>query len=150
MEFRIQSCAAGRQSGPFRRGMACWSIVMLASLYGCGGAAPDRGTVSGTVTLNGTPAPRVTVIFHPENGRPSQGLTDAEGKYTLSYTIYEKGAMIGKHTVSIANASPDDGDTGPASQPAVRIPAKYDQASTLTAEVKAGHNVIDFQLDDKK
>jgi hypothetical protein len=56
--------------------------------------------VSGTVTYEGQPVEGLTVEFEPEQGRPSQALTDENGHFTLNYTIHEDGAQVGVHQVT--------------------------------------------------
>ena len=54
---------------------------------GCSDQAPDMpelGQVHGTITLDGKPLEGVSVLFEPENGRPSTAITDAAGKYPVS------------------------------------------------------------------
>jgi len=138
-------------------------IAALFSLTGCGGdgTAPELGTVTGTVTLDGDPLPDATVLFQPETGRPSVGITDSDGKYSLKY-IEAEGAKVGKHTVSITTRR-GGGDVGddpgagvgdgteeaeaPAGKPVPElVPDKYNIRSELKVEVVAGSNTHDFKL----
>lgn len=127
------------------------SIYVLFALsfvsLGCGGASdqPDLGTVHGTVSLDGEPLTGVIVIFSPEEGRQSVGVTDESGAYELKYTGESLGAKIGKHTVGFTASDDEDVKASAA------IPPKYAAgASTeLTVEVKAGDNTHDFDLSSK-
>lgn len=136
--------------------MRVWPIGALIVLVcsGCGGsgiAEPDVAPVQGTVTINGTPAPGLDVLFTPVQGATqgkmltggmSTGRTDEQGRYKLSYKGNMPGAVIGKHSVQIRRDEANiDAPPGPA------IPEKYGTNSTLTAEVQAGNNDIDFDLD---
>lgn len=107
---------------------------------------PDLGQVTGVVILDGTPVEGVMVNFAPEKGRGSQGLTDSNGKYELSYVRQAKGAIIGNHKVYINTPQGDDDSDPDAPVIEEKIPAEYNTKSTLTAEVKAGDNPIDFEL----
>jgi hypothetical protein len=117
-------------------------------LFGCGGVsdAPETGDVSGYVKLDGQPVPGATVIFQPTEGRPSNGRTDAEGHYELTYSRNQSGAKVGTHRVQITTYEAGDEET-----PAVeeKIPEKYNTNTELTKEVKAGDNEIDFDLASK-
>lgn len=75
--------------------------LMLAFLSGCGPSGPTVYEVSGKVTYQGKPVPGATVTFQPEQGRPSIGVTDDEGKYFLRYTKDVNGALPGSHKVFI-------------------------------------------------
>ena len=63
--------------------LACASLVIALSLTGCGSDGPERGVVTGKVTLNGDPLPNADVEFQPEEGSPSYGMTDEKGRYDL-------------------------------------------------------------------
>jgi len=69
--------------------------------------------VSGTLTYKGKPVTNAFVNFVPENGRPSMGETDQNGKFTLAYDPQTKGAERGKHRVFVQyNAVADAGRPG--------------------------------------
>jgi hypothetical protein len=64
--------------------------------------------VSGTLTHNGAPLPDMAVTFAPVDGsRPSSGLSDAGGRFTLRFKAEEMGAVGGEHTVSVAYVPSD-------------------------------------------
>jgi hypothetical protein len=145
---------------------------------GCSGSGDNvsLGEVSGIVTMDGSPLADAIVVFAPDEGNPSSGRTDASGKYELTYRENVKGAIVGSHKVSITTkqpaktsddsepgiegALPIDGTHGPDSDKTQvklppgtfkkeSIPEKYNTNTTLTAEVKAGENTIDFKLESK-
>lgn len=136
----------------------CMTLMLFT--IGCGGGAPndrpDLGTVSGKVTLDGKPAPNVIVTFYPDEGRPSSGKTDDSGMYTLQYTADSPGAKVGNHKVQISvpeTTTGEEGGEGGEAEPAeamppdwVKIPAKYNTETELTAQVEAGENTKDFEL----
>ena len=64
--------------------------------------------ISGRVTRGGKPVKDLSINFIPEKGRPSWGLTDAEGRYTLHYTREQDGAVVGKHKVYVTYDPPTD------------------------------------------
>jgi hypothetical protein len=129
------------------------SVMTLALCLGCRGPeGPEVANVSGTVTLDGQPLPQANLTFVPQaGGSPSFGGTNAEGKYRLLYSADRTGAMLGKHDVTIELREPETGDDDkPKVKSDVKLPAKYRQKGTLTAEVKQGANTIDFPLESKK
>jgi len=133
--------------------------LALAALVGCATDAPPIGLVSGTVTHDGKPVPNLTVSFMPENGRPSWGMTDASGYYSLHWDVEHDGAEVGNHKVSVAyipgSQADEPGRTKAAPAPAAAnrddiktILGKYGfEKSPLTQEVKPGRQTIDLKLD---
>lgn len=124
------------------------AIVILPLLCGCGGPdGPELAHVEGHVFLDGQPLPDASIIFTPENGSPSYGVTNGEGYYSLGYSASSEGAMVGKHSVRISTYRfPDEDEDGnPSPAAPERVPIEYNQQSTLTAEVKPGSNTIDFR-----
>jgi hypothetical protein len=135
------------------------AIMAALSSSGCGtGSADglDRRAVSGKVTLDGAPLPRGVIAFDPENeagGSVPAGGVITDGYYSIDAS---SGPTPGKYKVSIRSA-PTDGDAvkkeAPGAPPrrakasADPIPAKYNTASELTAEIAAsGSSSVDFTL----
>lgn len=121
------------------------SIILLCVLFGCAGEAkdvPKLGQVSGTVTMDGKPLADADLVFEPKSGSPSVGKTDKDGNYQLAFNQDSIGAVIGQHTVRISKfgepGSPDDTKN--------QISEKYGSKSTLTADVVAGDNIVNFDL----
>jgi hypothetical protein len=127
-----------------------WNLALACLLLaeGCGSGAPadqpELGEVTGVVTLDGKPLPNVIVTFNPAKGRPSIGTTDEMGSYTLSYLGHLDGAVVGPNTVTIA--TPQDHPDPPGHPFKDPIPAKYNNETTLTADVKPGANEFNFDL----
>jgi len=99
--------------------------------------------------MDGQPLKGVNVLFQPPSGRPSQGITNSEGKYELEYSASRDGVLIGTHTVIITAAAVDSDEENQPSKKTSRlkIPQRYSTLqSELTAEVKRGRNTIDFAL----
>lgn len=123
------------------------SLLLIAAL-GCG-PSYDVNTVSGIVTMDGAPLPEARVTFTPAQGRPSVGVTDASGRYELRYIRDTMGAEVGSHSVAITTEFEPPVSDVPTPSPPETIPPRYNSATTLTAEVKAGPNEIDFPLESK-
>ncbi len=109
---------------------------------------PRMAKVSGTVTFNGVPIADATVTFVPEKGRVATGVTDKQGRFTM--TTFEKndGALPGQYRVAIsaqAARSPKEADDARAT-----IPVKYSNSETsgLMVEVKMGVNEFQICLQD--
>ena len=149
-------------------------MAVALALAGCGGGPkrPKTYPATGTVTLDGQPLADATVSFVPAVGPPSDGKTDASGKFVIM-TSGQPGAPVGANKVTVskftgsatmpmAGGTPDDmkkmyekmydkskkttGDKG-------ELPAKYGRPDTsgLSADVTAdgAKNVFTFELSSK-
>jgi hypothetical protein len=129
-------------------------LVWLAACVGCG-----RGlaTVEGTVTFDGQPVDKGTIVFEPADGAgPTAGGTIENGEYQLAE---EAGVMPGEKTVRITAVRKTGRqiEEGPPAPPGKMvdemesyIPDIYNQKSTLTCEVVAGQvNRHNFDLKSK-
>ncbi len=126
----------------------------VLTVSGCSGRPKNVAKkVSGTVTLGGQPLADALVTFAPSSGNSSASRTDAQGHYNLIYAGQGKrrieGAVIGEHRVYISTFQFGDASAKPPKPDvAEKVPYKYRQdEGALTATVKAGANVIDFQLE---
>lgn len=131
------------------RPLAVCTALMLLSIYGCGGdsSRPAISTVTGIVTLDGNPLENATIMFQPDNGRPSSGMTDQTGRYTLEYAAGVPGAAEGAHTVIIRTLIPGEDGTPPVSPE--KLPKNYHDQTELKAQVSAGKNEHNFDLSTK-
>lgn len=82
-------------------------LLILAS-FGCGGDRPSLVTVTGKVTLDGKPLEGANVAMKlitedsdNKYGRPSRGLTDAQGSFKPSSYGDEEGIPAGKYKVAV-------------------------------------------------
>lgn len=139
------------------------SNVCLAAVFlfvcGCGGGPrdmPEVGAVTGIVTVDGSPTGNLTVAFQPEGGRPASGVTDASGRYELTYNADVKGTKVGPNLVTISSNTLADEDYEAGEQPAEEeepIPAKYNsmafENSEMKVDVKPGPNEINWDITTK-
>jgi hypothetical protein len=128
-------------------------VILILSLTGCGGGGepiPELAQVTGVVTMDGAPLDGAKIIFEPQQSadkarrRASSATTESDGSYTLQYNSDASGATPGSHKVLISKM-PDD----PEQAGEQLIPAKYNNKTELTAEVKEGDNSFDFDLKSK-
>jgi hypothetical protein len=101
-------------------------------------AAANLGRVSGLVIINGQPLAGAKVEFIPQKGKPSSGVTDQNGRYSLKSSQDIPGAALGTHQVSISTATEEGAKE--------TIPPKYNAATSLAAEVVEGNNEFIFEL----
>jgi hypothetical protein len=120
------------------------AILWLAVAVLAGGcAAPGRpalGTVEGRISLDGSPLPAALVLFTPAGpGRTSQAVSGPDGRYRLRYLRDIPGANVDRHTVRISTATEQHGGRE-------TLPPRYHARTELGADVRPGHNTIDFEL----
>jgi hypothetical protein len=124
------------------------ALAAIAAAQGC--SSDSRSGVTGTVSYGGEPISVGTITFIPnvENGFKSGGLID-QGKYKIEPKV---GPGAGPHRVEIrwAKSTGKKNKNEFGEEIDVRqegLPDKYHTKSTLTADIKPGPNVINFQLD---
>jgi hypothetical protein len=131
-------------------GLCAALLIVGLAAGGCGpnrAGVPPLAPVTGTVTLDGRPLPGVGVVFTAGSGQSSFGKTDAEGRYELRFVRGLKGAVIGPSRVWFDGKSGLERPPGPNFKDP--IPSKYGPDGDLRAEVVAGRNVIDFDLESR-
>ncbi len=144
----------------FRNFLALGLLVGVSTGFaGCAGGAndaPETVAAKGTVTVAGTPIPKLSVAFIPASGKVATGETDDQGIFTLTTNQPGDGAMVGTYTVAITpieentDAMPGmEGYKAPGPPPFAK---KYTDAKTsgLTATVDADPSKNDFKFDLEK
>ena len=126
----------------------CLVTITLGLLVAGCGSENDLAKVKGKVTLNGQPLEGATVEFQPaaDGTAPSAGTTDAKGRYELMYSFKVRGAVSGEHIVSIRTAETCFDEQGNELKREERVPAKYNDHTTLKRTVEPGRNKFDFEL----
>ena len=129
------------------------ALVLLIAVAGCGGG-PRLVKVSGRVTYHGQPVPSTRVTFVPDDGgRPSRGLTDDTGQFTLKFTRTEMGALRGAHAVFLRYEVGNDEElkkTPPkASEDLKDVISRYGdpQTSNLHYQITKNGQFIEIKLD---
>jgi hypothetical protein len=134
-----------------RIAVASCLFALCSFITGCNRGGLDLAPVEGVVTYNGTPLAEAGVLFKPTQGPFAMGVTDEEGRFTLT-TANQEGALIGEHQVAVSKAETIvrhiAGNPMPVLQTKALIPEKYfDGASSqLTASVKDDDNRFEFNL----
>lgn len=126
-----------------------WAILLVA--MGCN-TASHEATVSGTVSLDGTPIGPGVVQFIPvgSSHNPATGTIQVDGAYELR-TSNKSGLQPGQYQVTVAvydhpELAPGE-RAAPGSAP-LRTPEKYFSLETTDLEftVSPGDNTIDIEL----
>lgn len=131
----------------------CLLPVLLTGCFG-GSDQLETAEVHGKVTYKGEPLTMGSVTFIPEGpGKAAAGEIQEDGTYTLTTYSRGDGATIGKHGVMVISerdTSELPAESAEANVDLSLIPEKYSMSpktSGLTAEVKAGDNEINFDLE---
>jgi hypothetical protein len=129
------------------------ALVVVAALPGCGGGDPyavKTVSAAGTVTYQGQPVKKGTILFQPEDekGRPASG-TIEDGKFALTTYREGDGAVAGKHAVAVVATEEQKAKDGDTSVKYI-IPESYasPQSSGVTVEVPPGGS-RDLRVDIK-
>lgn len=80
-------------------------VALLAAaclLSGCDKSGPTLVEASGTLMRNGQPVPYLMVHFAPvDGGKPSWGVSDESGRFSLKQNNKSPGVLTGAHTVTV-------------------------------------------------
>jgi len=136
----------------YQTALTCFAaLVTLAAVVGCGGGSTSLGSsVTGTVTVNGSPAPAgLNVLFQPVgDGVASFGYTNSEGQYELQLTPRTKGATPGENLVSVnfeVNEVSEGEETPETDTPSFEILKDF-RDGTHKVTVSRGKNTIDLEI----
>lgn len=123
------------------------AAFMLISIVGCGGGnQSDLARVTGTVLVDGQPAPAgVKLEFDPvtQGVRGSTAVTDASGAYEAVYSISRNGVRLGECVVKLA--VPEVAPSKPGQKPKLPFPEKYYQ-EIRRVDITGGSNQLDFEI----
>ena len=131
-----------------------WCLAALVLPLAAGGCTPQFVKVTGRLTHKGQPVPSTQVKFMPDNGeRPSNGLTDDDGNFTLRYSRTQAGASPGPCTVILSYVPSNEEETHQippkASKELKAVIAKYGDPKTtpLHYELNQDGQFIEINLD---
>ena len=118
------------------------SLVLLLALSGCGGNGVELASVEGTITIEGKPLSGAFVRFIPVNsGRTASGRTDANGHYTMQYSVHDDGVLVGPAKVAITTGSLEDPKHSNET-----IAFEFNHETKLEVYVENKKNVFDFDV----
>lgn len=130
------------------------TLPLALFAIGCGGAGPQMGRVSGTVSHQGAPLTKGNITFVPSSpeGTYATSQIRPDGSYDLSTSEYGQGAVVGDYQVAVTDLAPEDIPDFIPREPVEsksQISPKYADISTsgLTATVKRGGNTFNFDLE---
>jgi hypothetical protein len=129
-----------------RKWLAAVGVCLAALAAGCSSSdGPRLYPVSGTVTFENEPVKEGRILFRAAgpNGR-SYSAPIADGAYQLEAEAGEAAVEVTASRLIPGKFDRSNGTPEPVGE--MYIPAKYNTATTLTAEVTAGSNTIPFDL----
>ena len=144
---------ARQQGATFWRAIVC-VCLLLVSIFAVTGCSKSRfeSTVSGIVTLDGTPIGPGVVQFVPQgkSHNPATGAIQVDGTYHLN-TSNEVGLEPGEYDVTVAIYDQPQlapGERGALGSAVLRTPEKYLSVETTDLEftVGAGANELNIEL----
>lgn len=150
--FRLTSMKKSRS----HHSVICFSLLYgMCALMGFGCSRPRQAsaTVSGLVQLDGQPVSDGFVLFVSESGYATSAPIQANGAYSAQ-------CLPGTYQVAISPPPEPDpvglpvassGSQAETRRKTMNLPRKYQDIGTsqLTADLKAGRNELDFQLQSK-
>ncbi len=149
----------------YRRFISCGCVLFLAA--GCSSGdewtakRPKVYKAQGTVKLDGKPLDEATVIYHSQAHELSaQGMSDKDGRFTLTTFEPGDGAVEGKHRVVVVKRtyekrktkydSPEESSV--ALIPKDLLPSRYSLPNTTTLEAEvspSGNNDAILEVKSK-
>lgn len=133
------------QAGARRAALAAVAIGLAAVAGGCGQGG-NLSKVTGKVSYDGQPVPEGRILFRSTDGRAYSGPI-TNGEYEV---MCEPGKMrveiIASRVIPGKFVKGENGEKEPIPAAEMYIPAKYNSASTLTAEVKSSSTEVPFDL----
>lgn len=133
--------------------IAATLLLIPLAWAGCSENGPPLGSVSGTVTWNGEPVPFAYVVFQPVEPKGAYGAaySDADGRYELLYSRDRKGALVGRHAVTVRTSSVDeiqveDKKTGLMVTPPLPKGYRPKLERQFERQVAVGDNAIDLEI----
>lgn len=104
----------------------------LFAVVGCDGQ-PATYPVTGIVTYKGEPVEGATVSFAPDDpeNKSAGGVTDSEGRYSLTTFTKDDGAMVGSYNVRVTkyDEPPVESATATDSEQTDELPDDYEPES---------------------
>jgi hypothetical protein len=136
---------------PLRANSVSWKAAgLFGVLLVCGCAEPTTGVVTGAITVDGTPAKTGAIAFFPVDGKSSTaGAAITDGRYEATVPLGTAKVEIRVPKVVGQRKLYDTPDSPVQPVLTESLPAKYNDASELTLDVKPGENQQDYDLKTK-
>jgi hypothetical protein len=137
--------------------------LVICSLAGCS-SEPSRYAATGTVSMDGKPAPFVVVTFHATSGdakASGSGKTDDQGKFTVGETGKNSGFQSGEYKVTFSQTLVKGVPTlaGSGGKPEEKIATEKQavadeyrsiEKTPVSAKIGSGSNDFKFEIKSSK
>jgi hypothetical protein len=124
--------------------------LAFAGTAGCSSDS-SKGTVSGTVTLDGQPLKSGLIRFIPADGRtPTAEATITDGEYSAQVPLGEKRVSISAPKIVGKRKAYETADSPSVDIVEELLPARYNVTSELTLDVTGGGQDAEFKLESAK
>lgn len=124
--------------------------AFVAFSVGCSKQDPNRGQVTGIVEVDGQPAAEGAIAFTPTDGNSTAtGGEIVGGRYTVNANIGPSKVAIRVPKTVGERKLYDTPDSPVRPIQEESLPAKYNDETTLTYDVKPGDNEQNFSLKTK-
>jgi hypothetical protein len=135
-----------------RNASVYWALLFcaVANLFGCQNYEKETAIVRGTITLDGNPVTKGTVMFVPRAGRSGRGVIQADGTFQVSTYGDGDGAIVGENQVAVVVVFGEDAKAEEVKMHL--LPVKYASTSTsgIVYDVKAGEeNQVHLKLESE-
>lgn len=126
------------------------SLALAIAVTGCSKESSSKGTLSGTVTLDGAPVKSGTIRFDPVDGRTaSADVMITDGKYTAAVVPGDKRVSISAQKVVGKKKMYDTPESPVVDLTEEMIPKRYNALTELKLTVGAGSQDKNFDLTSK-
>jgi hypothetical protein len=120
---------------------ACGALLIV----GC--SDPNVGVVTGSITVDGTPAKSGSIAFFPVNGKSSiAGAEIIDGHYRAEVAVGSSNVEIRVPKIVGRKKLYDTPDSPIKDIMTESLPGKYNDATELTLDVQPGVNEQDYEL----
>jgi hypothetical protein len=129
-----------------------WPGAALALIVAAGGCSRSGLLhTTGRLLYHGEPVPSTLVTFVPDDQRrPSKGVTDDKGYFTLRFSRQEDGVLAGPHTVVLSYVPSNEEELGQAPPKATKelkaIIARYGDPKTSTLHYTVTRSGESFEI----
>jgi hypothetical protein len=134
----------------WHRQVALCLSLCAAALIGCTSDS-SKGTVTGTVTLDGQPLTSGLIRFVPTDGQTATAdATITNGEFTATVPVGEKRVSVSAPKVVGKRKMYDTPDSPTMDVVEELLPARYNAQSELTITITAGDQPATFALTSQK
>jgi hypothetical protein len=154
--FKLASSVISRVTFPGNATMRAWIGVLAAAVcLGCGSSGPQRFSIGGTITFDGSPVPDGEILLTPDaaTGGPTVAGHIENGEYFIPE---KRGPLAGKYKVAISaerktgrkvSANMIGNET--TDQYEQYLPPRYNDQTTLTVSIDSDRDDLGFDLTSK-